>query len=64
MEIKHGVETEEGSYVFQGKLEGPELKFVVEFGLNQLMANGAFPFVTEETMEKSLSPIPDKFTEQ
>lgn len=64
MELNHGVELEDGSYKFQGTLSGPELKFVVEFGINQLLMNGAFPFVHEETIEKSMSPYPDKVTEQ
>lgn len=64
MEIKHSIERPDGTYQFQGELTGPELQFIVEYGINGLMASGAFPFVHEETLERTMSPVPDKVTEQ
>lgn len=64
MEISHSVELPDGSYKFQGTLEGPELKFLVEYAINSLMATGAFPFIHEETILASGSPYPDKMEEQ
>ena len=45
MEIRHGVEKEDGTYVFQGVLTGNELKIVVETGINVLLAEGIIPFI-------------------
>lgn len=41
--IKYGKELEDGTYEFQGKLEGPELQFIVEVGIQFLMMKGALP---------------------
>lgn len=49
MRIDHIVEKPDGSLRFQGTLEGPELAFVVEFALNQLLLEGALPFIAKET---------------
>lgn len=48
MNIKHVVEKEDGSVVFQGSLTGPELAFVIETGLNVLIAENAIPFLMEK----------------
>ena len=44
MNIKHVIEKEDGSVVFQGTLEGQELAFVLEMGLETLIRAGAIPF--------------------
>lgn len=60
MEIKHIVEREDGTAVFQGVLTGKELAFVVEVGLNQLIAEGAIPFLMEsEETEAVVQPAVD-----
>lgn len=41
MKINHVVELEDGTAKFEGTLEGAELDFVVEMGLNILLAHGA-----------------------
>lgn len=60
MEIKHSVEMPDGSYVYQGKFEGKELDFLVEFAVNSLLAQGAFPFVHQDKLDESVSPMPDE----
>jgi hypothetical protein len=60
MKIKNIVEKEDGSVVFQGTLVGPELAFVVEYGLNRLLVEGALPFVTKtSTTAASLMDLPE-----
>lgn len=61
MKINHVTESPDGeSVTFQGTLEGPELAFVLEFGLNTLMKEGALPFVSKSTHNKaSLMPVPE-----
>lgn len=51
MRISKTVEREDGSVVFQGTLEGPELDFVVEMGVNVLMKQGALPFAHTKTIK-------------
>lgn len=48
MEIKHCTEKEDGSVIFQGTLEGNELRVVIETGLNVLLANGLLPFLASD----------------
>lgn len=38
---------------FQGSLEGPELAFVIEIGLNKLMLDGALPFLSIQKRNKA-----------
>ena len=52
MHIKHVAESPEGDIVFQGKLEGPELAFVIEVGLNMLIESGAIPFASTKSVKK------------
>lgn len=52
LQIKQVVETPEGDVVFQGKLEGPELAFVLEVGINELVRNGAIPFASTKTVKR------------
>jgi hypothetical protein len=51
LQIKHTTETPEGDVVFQGKLEGPELAFVIEVGINTLLAQGALPFASTKKVK-------------
>lgn len=51
MQIKQVVETPEGDVVFQGRLEGPELAFVLEVGINTLVAQGALPFASTKKVK-------------
>lgn len=64
MKIKKSVEMPDGSYVYQGEFTGPELDYLVEYAVNLLLAHGAFPFTTEETVEESGFPMPEVSTEQ
>lgn len=54
----------DGSYVFQGEFTGPELDVLVEFAVNSFLANGALPFVTEETEEDPGFVLPENVTQQ
>lgn len=56
IQIKYSTEQEDGTYVMQASLTGKELDLVVEVGLNYLMAQGAFPFVSEEKADASGVP--------
>jgi hypothetical protein len=51
MYIKHAVEKEDGTVVFQGVLEGAELAFVLEVGIEKLMRDGVPPFCSTKTHE-------------
>lgn len=53
MIIKHIVEKSDGSVVFQGVLEGKELAFVIETGLDTLIEAGHIPFVSLENFSKA-----------
>lgn len=44
--MNHVVEKADGSVVFQGVLEGKELAFVIEMGLDALIEAGVVPFVS------------------
>lgn len=48
MEVRHVVQKENGEVVFQGVLEGKELAFVIETGLDTLIEQGHIPFVSIE----------------
>lgn len=61
MQINHACETEEGRVVFQGVLEGKELAFVIEMGLETLIAAGVVPFVAKVThAEHDVYDVPDQ----
>jgi hypothetical protein len=51
MLIKHILEKEDGSIVFQGVLEGTELAFVIEMGMDAIIRAGAIPFASTEKHE-------------
>lgn len=53
MIIKHIVEKPDGSIVFQGVLEGKELMFVIETGLDYLIEHGHVPFVSLENFNRA-----------
>lgn len=53
MIIKHIVEKPDGSVVFQGVLEGKELMFVIETGLDYLIEQGHVPFVSLENFNRA-----------
>lgn len=62
MKIQHITEAPDGEKVtFQGVLEGPELAFVVELGINMLMKEGALPFVSKDSFDESalIMDVPD-----
>jgi hypothetical protein len=48
MQVNHSVELEDGSYTYQGTITGKELDFLVEYAINQLLMQGALPFLTED----------------
>ncbi len=48
MLIKHVLEKEDGSIVFQGVLVGNELAFVIEMGMDAIIKAGAIPFASTE----------------
>ena len=49
MQVKKVVEREDGSVVFQGILEGPELAFVIETGLDVILQMNANPFLSVQS---------------
>lgn len=60
MNVRHVVEKEDGSVVFQGVLEGQELAFVIEMGLETLIQAGAIPFVgTDRVNPLDIQDPPD-----
>lgn len=64
MRIDHVVEKPDGTVRFQGTLEGPELAFVIEYGLNLLLMEGAIPFVAKETHNPASVLVEASTTEQ
>lgn len=60
MQVKHVVEREDGSVVFQGVLEGQELAFVIEMGLEALIQANAIPFIGLDRVNPlEISEAPD-----
>ena len=47
MKVSQVVENADGSLSYNGNLSGDELGFVVELGLNILLARGALPVATD-----------------
>lgn len=56
MKINNTIETPEGSMTFQGELDGKELDFVVQTGLNFLMYNNLLP-ITKQFKDLSLQGL-------
>lgn len=60
MKVNHVVEKPDGSVVFQGVLEGQELGFVIEMGLESIIAAGAAPFLsTQDRVLHDIHNVPD-----
>lgn len=60
MQVKRGIERPDGSFVFQGTLEGAELDFVIEVGMNELARIGALPFVSRTSFNAvDIHPLTD-----
>lgn len=61
MNIRHIVEKEDGTIVFQGVLSGNELAFVIEMGMDAIIKAGAIPFASTENHEMfDIHEIPDE----
>lgn len=56
MKINNTIETPEGGMTFQGELDGKELDFVVQTGLNFLMYNNLLP-ITKQSKDLSLQGL-------
>lgn len=64
IKISHSVELEDGTYKYQGTLEGRELDFLVEYAVNSLLAQGALPFLHEDGEDIASVVMPESTTEQ
>lgn len=64
MQISHSVELEDGSYTYQGTITGRELDFLVEYAINQLLMQGALPFLSEESEATDTLVMPEHNIEQ
>lgn len=51
IKIKQVVELPDGGVTFQANLEGPELAFVIEVGINHLVQQGAIPFASKKSVK-------------
>ena len=51
MKLQTVIETENGDVQFSGELTNEQVKFLLEVGLNIVMANGAVPFMTQNEYE-------------
>jgi hypothetical protein len=64
MKVNHSIELEDGTYKYQGTITGKELDFLVEYAINNLVVQGAFPFVHGDTMDEAAFPVPESPVEQ
>lgn len=64
MHVKHSVEMEDGSYTYQGNITGRELDFLVEYAINNLLMQGALPFLHEASETTDSLVMPESNTEQ
>lgn len=65
MEIRVKTLNEDGSINFEGVLRQHEIEFVLEIGVNFLMANGATPFIQDDDEEIEGSMVgPSTATQQ
>lgn len=64
MQIKQSVELPDGSYTYQGNITGKELDFLVEYAINNLLMQGALPFLHEEGETTDALVMPESNTEQ
>jgi hypothetical protein len=63
MLVTQAIETSEGTVTFQGELLKEELDFIIEVGLNVVMANGVTPFLSSKNKKADLA-VPATNTEQ
>jgi hypothetical protein len=49
MDLEVQTEDDEGNIVFKGTLKKHEVDFVLNVGINFLLANGASPFIKDDT---------------
>lgn len=56
MKINNTIETPNGGMTFQGELDGKELDYVVQTGLNFLMYNNLLP-ITKPSKDLSLQGL-------
>lgn len=54
MLIKKSIKTPSGTLQFEGELAGDELDFVIEVGLNIILASGVPPFLKETDSQEKL----------
>jgi hypothetical protein len=64
MNITHSVELEDGTYKYQGNITGRELDFLVEYAINNLLMQGALPFLNEGSETTEALVMPEVSTEQ
>lgn len=64
MQVNHSVELEDGTYKYQGTITGKELAFLVEFAINQLLMQGALPFLTGDGDAVEGLIMPESDTQQ
>lgn len=50
MNINKSVEQADGTYIFQGTIEGRELDFLIEYALNDLARKGALPYASTQSV--------------
>jgi hypothetical protein len=64
MQIEVTSKDEDGNVVFNGKLNKKEVEFVLNVGVNFLMANGALPLFTGKSDEELGMIAPSTSTAQ
>ena len=52
MEIVVKTEDENGNVVFEGTLKKNEVDFVLNVGVNYLLAQGAMPFIKDDSVDE------------
>lgn len=62
MLITKAIETPEGGVTFQGELKEDELEFLIEVGLNVVLAQGAASFMSEKNPKSGLVVSPSEET--
>jgi hypothetical protein len=64
VQIKHSVELPDGNYQYQGNVTGKELEFLVEYAINNLLMQGALPFLNENSETVNSLVMSEVNTEQ
>lgn len=59
MKLNSVIETQEGAVEFSANLNPEEVKFLLEYSINMLMANGALPFtlVDDKHIQESTGEV-------